>query len=222
MENSSADHAHLGNYNYPLVRAKLRAWLVLEDIYSHIIEAAGKGNREDFVSSIYSYVSAALVIPEEELLSCPWYEISRAFRQIYVTNRPSFDFPILQGIESKESEIEWDYIGRDWYVWLHLLSKEYGWDVEYIENLDVDDGMALLEEILVDKQMEKEWQWSMSELAYSYNEHTKTSEFNPLERPMWMRGKVKPTKKVKVKASMLPVGIVLKWDTDTNEYTIPQ
>jgi hypothetical protein len=222
VDNSSANYAHLGNCDYPLVRAKLRAWLVLEDFYNKILEAAGKGNREEFVSSIYSYVSAAFIIPKEDIYSCPWYEVTRAFRQIYETNRPSFDFPILQGVEDKENDIDWDYIGRDWFVWLHLLAGKYGWNVEYIENLDVDDGLALIEEIMVDKQMEKEWQWSMSEIAYPYNEQTKKSIFHPLERPAWMRGKPKPAKKVKIKASMLPVGTVLKWDTDKNEYTRPQ
>ena len=224
MENLSANHALLGKVEYPLVRSKLRAWLVLEDLYSNIIEAAELGNRTDFVSSMYSYVSAALFIPTEDMQSYPWYEVTRAFRNIFAVNIPSFDFPLLRKKIQKEvnKKIEWEYPGRTWFVWLHLLSKEYGWDIEYIENLDLDDGVALLQEILLDAQLEKEWTWSISEIAYSSDPTTHTTKFIPLERPEWMKPTPKPAKKVKIKASELPVGLVLKWDTDTNEYTRPQ
>jgi hypothetical protein len=226
VENLSTNHARLGKVEYPLVRSKLRAWLVLEDFYSKIIEAAEKGNREEFVSSFYSYVSTAFSIPAEELQSCPWYEVTRAFREIYLINIPSLDFPILRRKmeeKGKNKKIEWEYPGRTWYIWLHLISKEYGWDINYIENMLPDDGIALLQEILLDDQLDKEWEWSLTELAYSYDANTKTSKFIPLERPEWMRpNKVAKVEKVKVRASELPIGIVLKWDTDTNEYTRPQ
>jgi hypothetical protein len=62
----------------------------------------------------------------------------------------------------------------------------------------------------------------MNEIAYSYDANTKTSRFIPLERPEWMRPIPKPIEKIMVRASELPVGIVLKWDTDNNEYTRPQ
>jgi hypothetical protein len=225
VENLLTNHARLGKVEYPLVRSKLRAWLVLEDFYSKIIEAAEKGNREEFVSSFYSYVSAALSIPSIELQECTWYEVTRAFREIYQINIPSLDFPMLRRNTQKEThkKIEWEYPGRTWYIWLHLLSKEYGWDINYIENLLPDDGIALLQEILLDDQLEKEWQWSMNEIAYSYDANSKTSKFTPLERPEWMQpNRVVKIDKMKVKASEMPIGIVLKWDTDNNEFTRPQ
>lgn len=224
MENLLTNHAQLGKVEYPLVKSKLRAWLVLEDFYGNIIEAAEKGNREEFVSSFYSYVSAALSIPTDELQLCPWYEVTRAFREIYSINVPSLDFPMLRRtMEKKEShKIEWEYPGRTWYIWLHLLSKEYGWDINYIENLLPDDGIALLQEILLDDQLEKEWQWSINEIAYSYDANSKTSKFIPLERPNWMKPIPKPIEKVRIKASELPAGIILKWDTDDNKYSRPQ
>lgn len=222
MENLSANHAHLGEYDYPIVKVKLRAWLALEDFYSNIIGAAGRGDREEFVSFLYSYVSAAFNIPKEELQLCPWYEITRAFKLTYTANIPSHDFPLLHSKELPDQKATWDYPGRDWFIWLHLLAKEYSWDVEYISNLDVDNGIALLQEIMINNQMEKEWQWSMSEMAYSYNEQSKTSKFIPLERPDWMKPIPKPVEKVKIKTSAIPVGIVMKWDTDDHKYSRPQ
>jgi hypothetical protein len=225
VENLSTSHARLGKVDYPLVRNKLRAWLVLEDFYTKIIEAAEKGNREEFVSSFYSYVSTAFSIPIEQLQSCPWYEVTRAFREIYLINIPSMDFPILRKKIQKETgkKIGWEYSGRTWYIWLHLISKEYGWDIDYVGNLDPDDGIALLQEILLDDQLEKEWQWSTTELAYSYDANTKTSKFIPLERPEWMQpNQTAKVEKVKIRASEIPVGVVMKWDTDDHKYSRPQ
>lgn len=226
MENLLANHALLGNIEYPLVRSKLRVWLALEDLYADIIEAAEHGDREKFVSSMYSYVSAAFHVPIEQLELCFWNEVTRAFREAYNINRPALDFPMLRAkihsLKQDATKNGWEYEGRMWYIWLHLLSKAYGWTIRYIENLSIDDGIALLQEILIDDQLAKEWEWGMSQNAYSYDEHTKTSKFNPLKRPDWMQEVPKEIKKVKIRASDLPVGMILKWDTDTNVYTKSQ
>jgi hypothetical protein len=225
VENLSANHARLGKVEYPVVRSKLRAWLVLEDFYNSIIEAAEIGNRDKLVSSLYSYISAAFTVPIEELQSCPWYEITRAFREIYQVNIPSLDFPMLRKRMQKETnkKVGWEYPGRTWYIWLHLLAGKYGWDKKYIENLDPDDAIALLQEILLDEQLDKEWEWGMFEGAYKYNEQTKISTFIPLERPEWMNPIApKEMEKVRIRASQIPIGLILKWNTDDRKYTRPQ
>jgi hypothetical protein len=224
VENLPANHALLGNIEYPLVRSKLRAWLALEEIYTGIIEATEIGNRDEFVSSLYSYVSVAFSIPIEKLQLCPWYEITRAFKEMYQINIPSLDFPMIRKRMQKETneKVGWEYPGRTWYIWLHLFAGKYSWNVNYIEHLDIDDAIALLQEILVDDQQNKEWQWGMFEGAYKYNEQTRTSTFIPLERPEWMKPIPKPAKKVMVRKSELPVGLILKWDTDDHKYTRPQ
>lgn len=121
---------------------------------------------------------------------------------------------MLRKIVQKETneKIGWEYSGRTWFVWLHLLASAYGWSINYIEYLDIDNAIALLQEILVDSQLKKEWEWSMSEIAYQYNEHTKTSKFVPLDRPEWMQPISKPVKKTKIRISDIPVGLVMKWD----------
>ena len=222
MEQSSSSHALLGKVEYPLVQSRLRAWLELEEIYADIVEAAASRDRERFVSSLYSYVSVAFSVPIETLQECPWYEITRAITKMFNLNHPSFEFPMLfrktkEKINHKITEEGWEYPGRTWYIWLHALAKEYGWSIEYIENLHLDDGIALLEEILLDGQFEREFQWSMSQNAYSYDENTKQSKFNALDRPEWMRPVPKPEVKVQMKKSDLPAGVVLRWDRDEPE-----
>jgi hypothetical protein len=219
------NHARLGEIDYPLVQARLRAWLVLEDFYSNVLRAAELGNREEFTSSLFSYVSAALSVSIETIKDLPWYEVTRIFGVIYDINLPSKKFPMMKKHVKKKHAAEapgWDYLGRSWYVWLHLLSHEFGWCIEYIENMSIDDGIALLQETLVNDQLQKEWEWGMSQNAFSYDEITKTSKFIPLERPEWMQPSPKPVEKIRIRASQLPVGLILKWDTDTNEYTKSQ
>lgn len=225
MEDRLADYARIGDIDYPLVRCKLKAWFALDNIFADTVEAAEFGNRENLVSSLYSYVSAAFSIPIKELQECPWYEITRAFREAYAINRPTINLPMLRPAPktSHSSTKEgWDYPERLWYIWINMLAKAYGWNIEYIENLDVDIALALLQEIAVDDQLEKEFFWGLSETSYSYDEVSKRSKFVPMDRPHWMKPTPKPIQKVKIKASELPVGIVLKWNTDTNEYTKSQ
>ncbi len=221
MEDQLANHARIGDIDYPLVRSKLKAWFALDNIFADIVEAAKLGNRENFVSSLYSYVSVAFSIPTEKLQECPWHEMTRAFREAYTVNRPTINLPMLRPRpESHYSSTKdgWDYPERPWYTWINMLAKNYGWSIEYIENLDVDIALSLLQEIAIDNQLDREFMWGLSEISYQYDEVSKKSKFVPMERPHWMKPIPKPIQKVKIRASELPVGIVLKWNTDTNEY----
>lgn len=115
--------------------------------------------------------------------------------------RPS---PLAGG---KEEE-PWDYEGRTWHFYSHLLAKHYGWTLEYISQLHPSDALAKIQEILTDEQLEREFQHSLSDVAYPYNSQTKKSEFHPLSRPFWMRPKIKETPKIKIPAIYMPIGVV--------------
>ena len=94
-------------------------------------------------------------------------------------------------------------------MWLHLFAKAYGWSSEYIANLEIEDGVALLQEIIVDNQLQREWEWGMNEMAYPYNQMTKKSEFKPLDRPSWMQKKYEAPKKIKIPIHLIPLGNVI-------------
>ena len=63
----------------------------------------------------------------------------------------------------------------------------------------------------MDDQLEREFYYGLSEVAYHYDAATKKSKFVPLPRPNWMRPKVEPEKVVKtpIPASMIPMGVVI-------------
>lgn len=202
----------LGNKKYSASKFLLKEWLELEDIRLEINKAVEDRNISDISNFIYSYLSTAINVDVEKY---SWYEVAQAYLQVCEENAPTKDFPILKSIE-KEEELPWDYQGRSWYMWASLFSSHYGWNMEYIAKLDIDDALGLFQELLIDKQLEKEWEWNLSEIAYPYNKATKKSEYKPLDRPSWMKDKShrKEVKKVKILKEYIPVGNVISYNKD--------
>jgi hypothetical protein len=205
----------LNGTEYEVTRAKLRVWLQLEDIHEQIARAADNKDREEFTALIYSYLSTALSV-DIDFSTLPWYEVVDSYMEIVVLHRPFFDFPFLKSAANTD-KVPWDYEGRTWYMWSHMLSKEYGWQLEYIAEMDVDDAIAHLQEIATSEQMQREWEWMLSDKSVTYDKRGK-GKFNDLHRPTWMGGKEKRTinnvERVPIKKSMLPVGDVVRWIDD--------
>lgn len=212
MANTSSVTVILNGKEHVVERAPLRAWLELEDIRDNIKKAVEIGNRDDVACHIYSYISTALHI-EEDFSSISWIEVSSVFNAIFSLNLPTLDFPLLRS-RIKPGQISWDYEGRSWYVWLHLLASAYGWSSEYIAEMDIDDAIALSQEILVEEHLDKEWQWALSERSIKWNKQGKGT-FQPLDRPDWMQ----PVRDIKIPVfklpqSILPVGNIIRWTDD--------
>lgn len=189
-------------------RPRFAKWIKLETLRSNVIEAVG---TDTFTHKIYGYVSTALSIPEWALEKLFWEDVILLFFSLVAKSIPTIKLPLLESSKSKKDDetLSWDYDGRSYHIWLHLLAKEYGWTIEYVDNLDVDKVLALIQEILTEQQLEKEFQWSMSEIAYQYNKSTKTSKFVPLTRPYWMLPKSKEIKIVKIPRAYLPMGNIV-------------
>jgi len=187
---------------------KLKKWLELEDIKNKLVEAVEHKNYDEVADLLCSYVSTAVDLESRNEF---WFDIANIFESYLILCTPR-RIPILT--KSGGEEIPWDYEGREWYFWLHKLSSKYGWYPKYIEKMNFNDAISLMQEIAVEEQLEKEWEWSLSELSYSYNTTTKKSDYKPLSRPAWMRIGTKltdtrPEKPVKILKSMLPAGIVI-------------
>jgi hypothetical protein len=122
---------------------------------------------------------------------------------------PKFDFPIFYSKEKTE-QVAADYSEKEWYFWLHFLCSKYHWTVEYTQELFIEDAFGLLQEALIEKQQEREWQWSLTELAYPYDENTKKSVFKPLKKPDWMTIiKDNVPQKVMIRRDMMPQGVII-------------
>jgi hypothetical protein len=207
VDNSSIT-IYINKKEISVTKFRLRKWLELEDNFSDFREAADSKDREKLTQSLYSYLSAALNIDTTVLSELGWYEVCSAFLTLKNFNAPNDKYPILKGTE-KSSDQSWDYKGSTWYSWAHSIAGKYGWSIEYIADIDVDDAIALMQEILVDDQLTREWQWSMTEIAYPYNSSSKKSEFHPLDRPSWMQSKHPEIKITKIPKFLMPVGNII-------------
>lgn len=191
-------------------RVKFRKWTELEDLRDRIIRAADEGANE-FPDKFIAYLSAALDIEKEKAETLSWMDCVLLFYAIFDANLPPSYLPLTDApiSEQKSPKVAWDYPGRIWFLYAHILSKEYGWNLEYIGELEIDTALSLIQEILTQEQLDKEFLWGMSEIAYPYSEATKKNKFQPLTRPYWMLPTAEPIKKFRIPKSMLPQGIVI-------------
>jgi len=205
------DYIELGREKYELTKAKLRLWFQLSSIQDTISKAVEHKDFTTLSSSIQSYVSTAFDVQVNDL---PWEEVIDAFVANSNFNILDFEIPLLLTKTEKDTEVPWDYDGRNWFFWASVIAKEFGWSLDNIAELEVEEGIKLLQEILVDKQLDKEWEWMLSDRAFTYVPETKTYKFNPLERPEWMKISTKPVQRkiVVIPEHMLPVGNVISRD----------
>lgn len=199
----------LGKKAYEVERYKLKNWLQSEEIFYKLSKAVEQVNKDAITDNVFLYIEKAVFTEISQNL--PWKDIADAFLVIRSINTPKI-IPILLGSQTEKEET-WEYDGRMWPTWANIFAKNYGWQLGYIANLDVDDAFGLVQEIAVQDQMEREWQWSITEVAYSYNKETQKSEFHPLPRPDWMSASMKPLeepKKIHMPKDLLPIGNVIR------------
>jgi hypothetical protein len=169
-------------------------------------------NLDKFCDNIFAYLALVTDTKIEFWEEISWLEIEDILYKFLQQSLLRFSLPMFQYPQQRGKQEPWEYLERDWYLWAHMLCKTYHWTLEYVAELEVETACALMEEILVDVQMDKEWTWALSEIAYPYNEHTKKSEFKELPRPTWMKPALKMITKIKIPESMMPVGNVITMD----------
>ena len=196
----------IGDDEYSVSRSTLRQWLELEEIVKKIKE----GKSKDKAKAIYSYLSIVLG-DGLDFSELPWYQVTVAFSEIIILNSTKYDFPILKA-KIKDVKVSWDYEGRTFYIWAHMIAEKYGWDIEYIGNLDIDDAVAFAQEIAIEEQLNKEWEWGLSENSIKWDKRGK-GKFQPLDRPDWMRlpfSREKELETTRIPKIMMPVGVIVK------------
>jgi hypothetical protein len=192
---------------------KFKEWIELEEKKEQVIRAVEEV-KEDFPPIIIDFLSTALSLDKGKLQEMFWVEVLNLFSEVSLSLMPSKSIPILMPHKEKHERDIWDYDGRSWHFYSHLLASTYGWNLEYISGLSVEDALSQIQEILTQQQLDREFTWGMSEASVIYDSKTKTSKPNPLPRPYWMK-EVRltsesdlPIKKFKIGKEYLPVGII--------------
>lgn len=178
-----------------------RKWVELEKKKSDFISAA---ESDEFPEKVFAYLSAAGYSTKGD-----WRSTVLSLQKAYVEYLPK-SLPILDAAPKEGKPVDWDYDNRTWNFYSHLLAKSYGWTLEYIAELETNEALGHLQEILTEDHLEKEFVYSLSEVAYPYNKSTKKSEFKPMKRPYWMKPVINTEiKKFKIKRDMLPMGKIV-------------
>lgn len=196
-----------------LVRLKLQGWTKLESLKAELDTATSKNDFNLIFNVMVKFIEVA-VLPTPSMVEwdkLPWYEFLDVYNRVIHLNRPRLDFSILRGNgEKSDKKLPWEYEGRAWYFWLNLFCKNYGWSIDTVANLDIDDAIGLYQELEIGEHMEKEWQWGLSEVAYTYEKSTNKSKLVPMKRPQWMLPLVpKELPVVRMRRDMLPMGNVI-------------
>lgn len=180
-----------------------RKWVSLEDHKKRIAEAV---EGSEFPNRVTDYLSTAFGNKGWE--KKPWKTLVFSMIEGFEKFTPNSSLPILNPPKDGKKS-DWDYEGRSWMYFSHLLANAYGWTLEYIAEMDVNEAIGQIQEILTSEYLDQEFTHSLSEVSYTYNKNTKKSDYKPLPRPYWMRPVSQPTKKVRIRRDMLPMGHVV-------------
>lgn len=197
---------------FELSRLKLKDWSRLESLKVELDTATSKHDITEIFNCMVKFIEVA-ILPSPSKVEwdkLPWYEFAMVYDQAVRVNLPTIDFPILHGGGSDNKKQPWEYGGRAWYFWFSLFAANFGWTEDVIANLDIDDALGLYQEIQLNEQLQREWEWGLSEIAYPYDKSTKTSKYMPLTRPSWMMPLIpKQLPVVKMKKSHVPMGNIV-------------
>jgi len=182
-----------------------RTWCTTEELRKQIAELAGQSSP-DLTSKVVEYCSAVSYFGWL-LRWLHWVDVIN-FYYVCVTQTFPKKIPLLNSTGKADKDLSWNYPGRDYYFYVHLLAKKYGWSRTHIDEMNVNDVFSFIQEILTDEQLEREFRYSLSEIAYPYNSSTKKNEFKPLERPYWMWKKAPEIKKIKIPKALMPQGVI--------------
>lgn len=201
---------------------KFRQWIDLEDRKLVIAGASDKKDSQ-FPQLVLKFLSDALPIPKRLWERVYWEDVLDSYLRVASALPIRRYLPIISLTpENKNTQKPiWDYEGRNWFFYANLIAGKYGWTIQEIADLDAFTGMALIEEILLTHQLEREFQWSMSEASISYDEKTKTAKPNPLPRPYWMKQSRPddplPIPRFKIDKDKMPLGVV-NYDAISEDY----
>lgn len=190
-----------------IVRAKFRRWTELEDLRDKFTKAA---DVSDLANMLIEYLSAALDFDAYDL---PWTQTAKLITDTLEVNAITRILPFMR-YPVKSKPAVYDYPGRTFYTYAHMLAKHYGWSLEDIATLDVDEALALIQEILIDINHRMEWEWDLSEKSTGYDEQTKKSKHIPFPLPDWMTPAPTEPKKYRIPKALIPVGNVVSYRPD--------
>lgn len=207
----------IGGLVHEIERVRLGSFLKLQRAARRLRKAANKADTGAIADALFEYLMACIPnLSREDFNYLPWYEVISAYQKILFLNAipGAENFSMLKNVvTNKGTIIAWDHDDREVMLWIHTIAMAYKWSRKNIENLWPEEAVGFIQEILADQQFDKEFIYSLSEIAYPYDKATKKSRFIPMRRPAWMvvgGGR----KDLRVLKRSLPIGNVVYPEDD--------
>lgn len=201
----------LNGSSIEIKRAKFRKWSELEDLRDQASRAVGGKERGD---TLVLYLATALDFSISDVDKLSWVDAASALYKCISENANLKTLPFMRFPSRDTKEPPYNYPGRLFYSYAHSLAKMYGWSLDQIADLDVDDALAFLQEIMIDDVQRREWEWDLSERSTGYDKNTKEYKHIPFPLPDWMIPMPPPPKVYKIPKAMIPVGNVVSYRPD--------
>lgn len=192
---------------------KLGKFFQLEQLKRNFHIAISNKNKVEFKKTLFALIELQT---DEQIVNPNFLNVLRSYVEIVNNNALEAEAVFLRPapVDKTETKTEikrprWDYDGRTAALWIDAFARNYGWDLAKILELDINTAAYLYQEILINEQYEKEWQYGLTEFAYPTDSSGK-SHFQPLPRPYWMRENIDGViKTTKIRKDMLPFGVVI-------------
>jgi hypothetical protein len=194
-------------------RLKLGDFFILEELKDKFRETIKKKDRKGFrrvILDIIQLQTKEKIIPNSLLESL--IAVSEIIsRNVLSAETVMFRPPPKNETPKKEIKKDrWDYPTRYVAEWIDYFARVYHWSFEQIINLGIDTAAYLFQEIQLNEQLKKEWQYSLTELAYQDKDGSGKRVFVPLKRPYWMNNEIDGViKTTKIRKDMLPAGVII-------------
>jgi hypothetical protein len=204
----------LGGREVPLTRARLGRFLALQDLRGRLADAAKSGDTGKIAEALIAYLQAAVSGAEfsfGDYGAMPWYDLVAAFAVAADLNTlPNPEHFALLLVKREGADPPWAYPGRDIHVWVHHIAAAYHWSLEAILDLWPEQAVAFVQEIFIDRQLEREFEHSLSQVSYKFNKRG-LGKLQPMKRPAWMTTKVSEAKAktTKLRKDGLPIGAII-------------
>lgn len=174
-----------------------------------LVELFKSKDAEKIASKISDILE--LKISPEDLVGKTPVDILITLYAILGNNRHEADVVFNKPNPKPESVLEWsyEYEGRDLAVWISSFAEKFGWSIDQILQLPITTAFYLYQEIIVSNFHEREQAYSLTELAYPYDQGSKTQKYKPYPKPHWMTTFDKnPIQKIRVNKKFIPYGVV--------------
>jgi hypothetical protein len=198
-------------------KLKLGDYFILSDLKEKFRDAISKREKnlvKKYLLDIIQLQTKEQIIPKKLI------DGLRSIAEIYSNNIldaqavmliPPPKSPIPNQKQENKKD-RWDFQGRYVAQWIDNFARFYHWSLEEILNLDITVATYLFQEIRVNEQFDREWQYGLTELAYQDKDGSGKRIFVPLKRPYWMNEHVDGIlPKARIRKDMLPSGHIIDY-----------